>query len=314
MRPRPHRFGHAGWLVVLCGALAAPVAWAAERTFDRQFEAGPRAHLTVDADVGSVTVQGRAGREVTVHAEARGSETFLTRLELTAQQSASGITVRVRTAPLWRDWSGWWFWGFGAAGNRLQLTIEVPRDCPLQLSTAGGRLEVRDVDAPVRGSTSGGSIFVADVVGSVEMHTSGGGVHAEHLAGPVVLGTSGGAITVVNASGDLEVHTSGGGILLENIDARIRATTSGGSIRVEALANHGISLGTSGGGVSLSLPARARASIDAWTTGGRVRSELPLSRIDIAEHSRLRGDVNGGGERVVLHTSGGSIKIGELRR
>ncbi len=312
MRPRPYRISHAGWLILLCGTLVASVAWPAERALDRRFQVGAGAHLTVDADLGSVDVQGRSGREVAVHAEAQGSEDFLARLELTAEQDGSGITVKVRRPPGWREWPSWF--GGWSVGNQVRLTIVVPSDCSLRLATSGGHLDVRNVHAPVRGSTSGGSIFAADIVGPLEMHTSGGSIHAEQLAGPIVLSTSGGGIGVVGATGDLDVHTSGGGIHLENVDASIRAKTSGGSIRASARANHSISLGTSGGGVSLALPASARASIDASTSGGSVRSELPWSRLEIAKRSHLRGDVNGGGERVVLHTSGGGIDIEELRR
>jgi hypothetical protein len=309
MNQRPHRSSHAGWLLMACAVVAAPTAWPAEKTLERQFAVGPGAHLSVDADLGSIAVQGSDSRQITVHAQAQGPQRFLARVELTAEQAASGVTVKVRSPTVWRDWSEW-LWGWGTERHRVRLSIEVPRDCSVLLSTSGGQLEVRDVHAAVRGSTSGGSIFVAGVVGPVEMHTSGGGIRAEQLTGSADLGTSGGSISVVNATGDLDVRTSGGGIHLENIDGRIRARTSGGSIRVAARANHGISLRTSGGGVSLSLPASARASIDASTSGGRVRSQLPLSRVEIAKHSRLRAQVNGGGEPVVLHTSGGGITIG----
>ena len=301
MGARPHQFRFGGWLVTLCFALAASTAWSGERTLVRQFEVGPHAHLVVDAELGSITVHGQGGREVTVHADARGSNRFLTGLELTAQQGASGVFVNVRMPPRLRDWFGW---------DRVRLTIEVPHDCSVQLSTSGGGLDVRDVNAPVRGSTTGGSIFVAEVVGSVEMNTSGGGIRAEQLSGPIDLGTTGGSITVVHAIGDLEAHSSGGDIRLENVDARIRAMTSGGNIRTEGPATHSIYLATSGGNVSLRLPLNAHASIDAWARkGGRVRSELPLSRAEIATSAHIRGDFNGGGDSVVLRTSGGRIKI-----
>ena len=312
MRPRLHRLTRAGWLVMLCGTLASSLAWPAERTLDRQFEVGASAHLIVVADTGSIGVQGRDGHEVTVHIEAQGSQELIAHLDLSAGQNASGVSVKVRTNGHRRDWFGW-FWGFGATGERVRLTIEVPRDCSVQLGTSGGYLDVRGLSASVHGSTSGGRISVADIVGNVEMHTSGGEIDAENLAGPVVLDTSGGRVSVLNATGELDAHTSGGGIRLENVDAKIRATTSGGSIRAVARANHGIYLGTSGGRVSLWLPAGVHASLDASTSGGRVRSELPLSRIEIAERQHLRGDLNGGGERVVLRTSGGGITIGELR-
>jgi DUF4097 and DUF4098 domain-containing protein YvlB len=213
--------------------------------------------------------------------------------------------VTARAARSWYDW-------FGFGERRMHFTIEVPRDYSVELRTAGGYLDVRNLNAPVRGATSGGSIVVRDVTGSVDMHTSGGSIDAEHLNGTTELGTSGGSISVTDASGDLDVHTSGGGIRLRNIDASVTAATSGGSVHAEMRSNRGISLSTSGGTIGLLLPENVGASIDASTSGGRVSSTLPLSSTEAADRSHLRGVINGGGKQVVLHTSGGSIDLGPL--
>jgi len=71
-------------------------------------------------------------------------------------------------------------------------------------------------------------------------------------------------------------------------------------------------LSTSGGTISLFLPAKTGASIDASTSGGRVSSSLPLSSTETDERNHLRGAINGGGEQVLLHSSGGSISVGPL--
>jgi hypothetical protein len=293
-------------LAILAASLIASVSLSAERTFDKRFTVAPGGHLRLDADIGSVTVVGGAGHEIVIHAQMNGSDTFFSHLDMTAEQTPSGVTVTARKAH--RGWFDWFDFG----GERVRFTIDVPHDCSIDLRTAGGYLDVRNVNAPVRGTTAGGSIVVRDVTGSVRMHTSGGTIEAEHLNGATELGTSGGSISVADASGDLDAHTSGGGIELKNIDARVRADTSGGSVTAEVRSNRGISLSTSGGTISLLLPANVGASVNAWTSGGRVSSALPLSSTETADHSHLRGAINGGGEQVVLHTSGGSIHLGPL--
>jgi DUF4097 and DUF4098 domain-containing protein YvlB len=291
---------------ILAATLIASVSLSAEKSFDRRFTVAPGGHLRLDADVGSVAVVGRAGHEVVIHAQMDGSDTFLGHLTITAEQASSGVTITARRAD--RRWFDW----FDFAEGRIHFTIDVPRDYSVELRTSGGYLDVRNVDAPVRGTTSGGSIVVQDVTGSVKMHTSGGSIDAERLNGDMELGTSGGSISVADARGDLDAHTSGGGIRLKNIDASVRAATSGGSVNAELRSNRGISLSTSGGTISLLLPENVGASIDARTSGGRVSSELPLSSTETADRTHLRGVINGGGEQVVLHTSGGSIRVGPL--
>jgi Putative adhesin len=292
-------------LMILVAALIASVALSAEKTFDKRFDVAAGGHLRLDTDFGSVNLVGGAGHEVAIHAQMNGSDAFLAHLDITAEQASSGVTVTARAARSWYDW-------FGFGERRMHFTIEVPRDYSVELRTAGGYLDVRNLNAPVRGATSGGSIVVRDVTGSVQMHTSGGSIDAERLNGTTELGTSGGSISVTDARGDLDVHTSGGGIRLRNIDARVTAATSGGSVHAEMRSNRGISLSTSGGTIGLLLPENVGASIDASTSGGRVSSTLPLSSTEAADRSHLRGVLNGGGKQVVLHTSGGSIDLGPL--
>jgi hypothetical protein len=293
-------------LAALAAALIASVSLSAQKVFDKRFNVAPGGHLRLDADVGSVDVIGHAGHEVVVHAELDGSDAFLADLNITAEQVSSGVTVSARrTHRSWFDW-------FDFGEKRVHFTIDVPRDYAVELRTAGGALDVRNVNAPVHGTTAGGSIVVRDVTGPVKMHTSGGGIDAERLDGNTELGTSGGSISVADAKGDLDVDTSGGGIRLKNIDGSVRAHTSGGSVHAEIRTNRGISLSTSGGTISLLLPENVGASIDASTSGGRVSSTLPFSSTETAEPAHLRGVINGGGQQVVLHTSGGSIHLGPL--
>jgi DUF4097 and DUF4098 domain-containing protein YvlB len=293
-------------LPIIAVALIASVSQSAEKAFDKRFNVAPGGRLMLQTDVGSVVIVGNAGHEVVIHADMSGSDAFLADLNITAEQASSGVTVTARKARLsWFDW-------FDFGEKRVHFTIAVPRDYSIELKTAGGSLDVRKVNGPVLGATSGGHIVVQDVTGSVNMHTSGGSIDAERLNGATELETSGGSISVADASGDLDAHTSGGSIRLKNIDGSVRAATSGGSVHAEMRSNRGISLSTSGGTISLLLPGNVGASIDASTSGGRVSSELPFSSTETADNSHLRGAINGGGEHVVLHTSGGSIRLGPL--
>jgi hypothetical protein len=291
-------------LLIPIFGLAASHALAADKTFDKHFDAPSGGRLIVDTDVGSVTIAGHDSRDLAVHVDISGNDAD--QVKVTADQSGSGVTV------LGRSPSNWHLFGF--TSTRVRFTIDVPRDYPVELKTSGGSLDVRNLNAEARGSTSGGSIEIRDVTGPVNMNTSGGSVEAGNLNGPVRLRSSGGSIDVNNAIGSLDVYTSGGGIHLINVDGKITADTSGGGVHVEARSNHGIKLSSSGGPISLLLPGDVHASIDAETSGGHVRTQLPLSSTELSESNHLRGEVNGGGERVSLHTSGGSIDIGPLGR
>lgn len=302
----------ARFFVLIIAVLGTSAAMAAERTYDRQLDAPPGGRLTFAADVGSVTVVGRDSSRAVIHADLEGSDSFLARLHISAEQTPSGVTISEhapRTSSL--GWLGWlvgadWF-SFG--NTRVRFDVEVPRSYPVDLRTAGGGVNVRDLSASATAKTSGGSIVVQNVTGRVDAHTSGGGIEAERLEGPADLSTSGGSIRVTDATGDLELRTSGGNIRIQNGDGKVYAQTSGGSITAQLQANHGITLATSGGSITLLLPQSTHASVNAATSGGSVTSALALSSTEVADSRHLTGDIGGGGAPILLHTSGGSIHL-----
>lgn len=291
-------------IVIIAATLCTSVALAAQRTFDKRLNAPPGGRFTFNADVGSVAIVGHDAPEVVVHAEMEGSDSFLDQLHISAEQTSSGVTVSEHAAHSdgWLDW-------LRSGSARVHFTIEVPRNYPVDLRSSGGGLDVRQLNASVRGNTSGGGIHLDDVAGDVNMHTSGGSIVAAHLNGPADLSTSGGPIEVTDSTGDLNLDTSGGGIHIQNDDGSVQGHTSGGSIRAELRTNHGISLSTSGGSITLLLPQNTPGSIDAETSGGSVTSDFPITTTHFSSGDHLHGTIGGGGARIYLHTSGGSIHV-----
>lgn len=292
-------------IMVLAATLCTSAALAGQRTYDKTLNAPAGGGFTLDADVGSVSVVGHDAPEVIIHADIEGSESFLNDLHIDTEQTSSGVTIKARAHT---GWSGW----FNFGSSRVQFTIQVPRNYPVDVRTSGGGIEVRDLNAPVRGKTSGGGINVRNVTGPVNMHTSGGGVEADHLGGPAILSSSGGPIDVSDSTGNLDLNTSGGGINVQNDDGTIDAHTSGGPIRAELRSNRGITLSTSGGGITLLLPQNTRGTIDAATSGGRVTCDFPVTSTHFGDSDHLQGAIAGGGPPISLHTSGGGIHIGPL--
>jgi Putative adhesin len=278
-------------LAVLACVFAASSVHAADRAYEKRFVVPAGGQLTLRTDRGSVAIVGRDTHEVVVHADLSGSDDFLARFELSAAENSAGVTVTGRLAQ--RSWFSWLGWVDFSPGS-VRFTIDVPRNYAADLRTAGG------------------SVTIRDVLGSIDTRTSGGRIDATGLKGPTELRTSGGGIRVTDCTGDLHVRASGGSIRLEAIDGEVSAVTSGGSVNASMATNRGVSLRTSGGSIHLLLPASVHGSIDARTSGGRAKSAIPLSSTEIAFRDHLRGAINGGGQPILLRTSGGSIHIAPL--
>lgn len=147
---------------------------------------------------------------------------------------------------------------------------------------------------------------------NLDMHTSGGSIDIADLIGNVDVDTSGGSIEVGNITGRVKLQTSGGSISTEAIRGPLDANTSGGSIRVTLAEQitEDAELRTSGGSITAYLIEDIAINIDASTSGGRVRSDFDVDgRVN---KKSIRGEINGGGPTLELHTSGGSVSIKSL--
>ncbi|HKU15408.1 MAG TPA: DUF4097 family beta strand repeat-containing protein [Steroidobacteraceae bacterium] len=311
---------------------------AEEKRLDRTFTVAPGGRLTIDADSSDLRVEGTAGNQVVVHILMKGSERWLERVTLSAEQSSNDVAIVAKETSKWSDL-------FGGGWNREgKVEVQVPRSYNIDIRTSGGDIVVGPLQGDARAKTSGGDIRVADLQGPVDMQTSGGDVRVEQIQGTTRLSTSGGDVEVTHLTGDLDAKTAGGYIHLDDIsgqvvartssgnviangirgdsdlktsggdirasvDGKIAAHTSGGDVTAELVgANRGISVSSSGGDLTVRVPQGTAGELDAATSGGSVRTELPVTTTELGEH-KLSGTINGGGNRIYARTSGGSIKL-----
>ena len=158
----------------------------------------------------------------------------------------------------------------------VRFLVKVPEQYNVDLRTGGGSIDISDLNGKVDAHTSGGSIKLGQIVGDVDIKTSGGSIRVEEVAG------------------NIDAHTSGGSVkakLSQQPTADCRLTTSGGS-------------------VTAYLSPSIAVDIDASTSGGRVSSNIDVNG-KIKKRS-IKGTINGGGPRLTLKTSGGSVSIKEI--
>lgn len=311
--------------VFLVFALTSSVAVAGEGKvrIDKNLELVPGGRFVLDTDAGSVTLSSssESGARIRVRSTMDDlEEQFEFRFE------SAGNEVRVEVERLRKGLFGW----FGSLKNvNLRFEIEVPRETDVFLDTAGGSIAVSGIKGEVDTDTSGGSIRAIDVEGSFRADTSGGSINVHDIRGTVDLDTSGGSISATSVLGDLRADTSGGSIRIENTTGKIDADTSGGSITIEEAGDYvkadtsggpirvtftagndrGGSLSTSGGGVTVMIDGSVGLDIDAATSGGSVRCDLPVTVQGKMERGHLSGVLNGGGAVLKLRASGGGIII-----
>jgi hypothetical protein len=126
----------------------------------------------------------------------------------------------------------------------------------------------------------------------------------------VKVNTRNGAVHVTGLSGAVKADSSNGDIVGENLGGVVQIGTTNGSIKVHVtgIQADGIRLDTTNGNIDLRLPADAKANIAArWINGGFEATGLnPEGEKD---RRRYEGKLNGGGPRIELNTTNGSIRI-----
>ena len=283
---------------------------------ERSFDVGAQGKLEIDSDIGSIDVKSQDANKLEVRVVRQSADAQ----ELKVDFAQEGSTVRV-TGDLPEHRNGNYHYN-------VRFEVKLPRGFAVDLRTAGGSIEVADLDGdvhtqtaggslsfghmggPVWGRTAGGSIELRDSRADADLGTSGGSIDVGDVAGEVRVKTSGGSIRIGHVDGSVDAHTSGGSVHIEEAVGAVRASTSGGSVRayISRQPQGDSELETSGGDVTVYLADGIALDVEADGGEGGVESDFPIDGRTSSEHA-LRGPLNGGGPRLRLSsTSGVSIE------
>lgn len=266
-------------LLTLALLIATPAVWAdvrEEETVERTASLGAGGEVVVEVTNGSIYVETGSGDEVRVVArkKVRASDAAEARElldEIEVTVEERGSSVHI-AAEIPRSNS--WFGGTSAS---VSFEITMPQDAELDASSKNGSVEVRDLGARARLETQNGSITAKGVAGPLEAESNNGSIKAYDVQGAVQAETTNGSIK-----------------------AEIDGTDLGDDMRIK----------TTNGSIELRLDASVAASIDARTKNGSVSSDFE-GGVQDRRRRTLDLDLNGGGPRVELESSNGSIRVRE---
>jgi DUF4097 and DUF4098 domain-containing protein YvlB len=189
----------------------------------------------------------------------------------------------------------------------------------VRILTHAGEIHIASAGSGADIKTFGGDIRIGRVQGDFRAQTLAGDVRAGNVAGSARAETAGGDIRIDRVAGLAIVRTGGGDIVLPAVGGAIDAQTGGGEVRIGVLARtlkNGISIRNAGGDVVLTLPADFRGELDLEVDGSgdsddiSIRSEFPGLALTRGTNSQsASGVLNGGGPRVLVRTSSGSIRV-----
>jgi DUF4097 and DUF4098 domain-containing protein YvlB len=316
------------WLVLALLAAGAVTANADQDVITKSFAVKAGGKLSLNVDRGSIHITTSDSDKVDVKITRELKQASSNEAKRVFEQHKIELTSKDNEVKIEAENPQKRF-GFNNPFNRLQVdyTITIPAKFDIDVRTAGGNIEVADLEGKAAVHTSGGNLKLGTIKGPLKAHTSGGHITLTRTEGDTDVSTSGGDLRLGEVAGSLVAHTSGGNITLEKNKGSVKASTSGGDIRVKdaygpvsahtsggnvsahlnTQPTEGCSLKTSGGNVDVLLAGNLALDLDAHTSGGRLDSDFPgtLNK----QKTRLIAQINGGGPGLVLETSGGNVSI-----
>jgi len=190
----------------------------------------------------------------------------------------------------------------------------------VRIVTYGGEIKVADAGKGADLSTSGGDIRIDGVRGDLRAVTHGGEVRVGNVSGDAKLETMGGDVDLKSCGGSVIAKTGGGDIRLHRVRGSVRASSGGGSVSCDIVGREtpeGVTISSGAGDVTLVLPANYKANLDIQVNGVDEESEgivsefreITVSRRSHSERETATGALNGGGPRVAVRISSGTVHI-----
>ncbi len=188
----------------------------------------------------------------------------------------------------------------------------------MQILTHSGEIRVAGAGAGADLKSFGGDISMGPVNGDLKASTLAGDIVVGPVSGSALADTKGGDIRIDRVGGNLDARTSGGDIRVPRVGGGVRAASAGGEIRVGLAACDGrgmVTIRNDGGDVTLAVPADCKAEVELVVTGAddednNIRSDFPelsVSRRNGVQ--RAAGTLNGGGEKIQVRTTSGTIRL-----
>ena len=266
---------------------------------EKTFEISPGKDLKLDASVGDVVITSWDKSEVYV--KILGDKRAMDKIDFSFDNDENFVEIIAKKEGFFN------FWGNGI---NLRFEIQVPSTFNNDVHTSGGDIKLFGVKGHNYLKTSGGDIFIKNTEGELDISTSGGNIVLDKNRGNIEASTSGGNIEGKDFSGNLNVSTSGGNIHLKGSNSKIMAETSGGNVFLEYEGkNKGIELSTSGGDIEVKLPSDFDASALMSTSGGEISCNLTTNNARKISSTKFEADLNNGGNRLIVKTSGGNIVV-----
>jgi DUF4097 and DUF4098 domain-containing protein YvlB len=127
------------------------------------------------------------------------------------------------------------------------------------------------------------------------------------------LESTNGALQILGVHGTMDLETLNGGITLEDVGGNVQGETTNGGLDVRLSGTQWdgdeLSLRTTNGGVTLTLPEGFQANLETGTVNGGFQTDFPITIRGRLRSRQISTQLNGGGPSIRIFTTNGGVRI-----
>ena len=173
--------------------------------FDTVLAVATTARLALDLGTGgAIRIIGGESKAVGIHVSERGRH--CAECVVTVAHTGAGVHVRIRRS------------GTAGAPADLQVEIDVPIQCAVELTSAGGPVEIEGIDGTLSGSTQSGALSLRRISGAVELQTRRGDVTLRESYVSGSLRTLDGRVLFEDVGGSVLGTSAKGRVILRRVE------------------------------------------------------------------------------------------------
>ncbi len=250
-------------------AFAAFTGSAYADDWTKTYDLTGKPELRVEARDASVQVEAWDENKIEARITTRGWHIGTGGLEIVEHQQGNAVDIELRQPHT--------HFSIGIDNRHIELVIRMPRNAKVNVHTGDGHVSAKGLRGELDFTTGDGRLELDDVDGSLRAHTSDGSVRVSGRFDVLELRTS---------DGRVEAEARPGSQLREPWDVR-----------------------SSDGSVTLRIPADLAADIELHTSDGSITTNIPITVEGSFGRHDVRGKINGGGNRLTVHTRDGSVTL-----
>lgn len=121
---------------------------------------------------------------------------------------------------------------------RINLTVKLPREMPLDISDGSGSMKVVDLIGDLDIDDGSGSMDIQGITGNVQIKDGSGSMEIESVDGALSINDGSGSIELESINGNLNITDGSGSIDAKSIGGNVNITDGSGGIDLQKISGN----------------------------------------------------------------------------